>query len=225
MNKKVSPNYRFANLIEIPIAHLAKAPWNYKDNDDFQSAQLQANLKRNGQLMNLIVRALPNGIFEVIDGNHRLDALQALQWEKAICYNLGPITENQAKRISIEINETRFTTNIVKISELIDSLKMDFSVEDLLTTLPFKTEELEAFAEMTKFDWDSSPSGLPDTSGGLANERVNMTFSLTKDQAKVVNEALIRIVVQMNIVGENRMSRALELVCADSLAAPLESVS
>ena len=76
---------------------------------------------------------------------------------------------------------------------------------------------------MTKFDWESPDAKNPDVSGGLASERVNLSFFLTKDQAKIINDALIRVAVGLNIVGEYRISRALELICADSLNSPLES--
>jgi hypothetical protein len=213
--------YEMTKIREIPVAKLVKADWNYKEDDEFRAAQLQENLKRNGQIVNIVVRKLSTGYYEVLDGNHRLDAIKGLGWASAFCYDLGVVSDARARRISVEINETRFTTNIVRLAEVIGEIKEEFSLDDLLTTLPFTPEELEAFAEMKKFDWESGQG--PDTSGGLASEKVKMEFMLTKDQAKVVNDALVRIVVGLKLEGEWRMSRALELIAADSMGTTLES--
>jgi len=218
------PSVRLDRMVEIPVDRLRKAPWNYKDDDEFKASQLAANLQRNGQLLNLIVRHTPDGLFEVIDGNHRLDAVLLNKWASVICYDLGEISERQAKRIAIEINETRFPTNLIGIAKVIEDLKAEFSLEDMLSTFPYKREELEAFGEMVRFDWNSPEHRFPNETKDMPDGvQVKLDFLLTEAQAKVINDALVRIVVGLGIEGKFRMSRALELVAADSLNTPIES--
>lgn len=220
----VPPAVRLDRMVEVPVDRLRKAPWNYKDGDEFKAAQLAANLQRNGQLLNLIVRHTPDGLFEVIDGNHRLDAVLLNKWSTVICYDLGEISERQAKRIAIEINETRFPTNLIGIAKVIEDLKAEFSLEDMLSTFPYKREELEAFGEMVRFDWNSPEHRFPNETKDMPDGvQVKLDFLLTEAQAKVINDALVRIVVGLGIEGKYRMSRALELVAADSLNTPIES--
>ena len=51
---------------------LDPAPWNYKGDDEEKAAKLLAQIERNGQLENIIVREMPKGRLEVVNGNHRL---------------------------------------------------------------------------------------------------------------------------------------------------------
>ena len=75
--------------LEIDINELVKADWNYKTDDEFKLKKLQENIKRNGQIENIIIRELDTGFFEIVNGNHRYEALLSLKQEKVMCYNLG----------------------------------------------------------------------------------------------------------------------------------------
>lgn len=136
------------NYIELPINKLVKAVWNYKVDDEALLEKLKNNLKTNGQIENIIVRVLPTGFYEIVNGNHRYDALKAIGTEKAVCYNLGEITLSAAQRIAIETNETRFDSNKEALAKLIEEIKLsnEFTDEELNTTFPFTAEEYEAFA-------------------------------------------------------------------------------
>lgn len=131
------------NYLEINLSDLIKADWNYKTEDEHKSKKLRANLSANGQVQNLIVRELPGGIgvYEVVNGNHRLDDMKALGWKTAICCNLGQISLSQAKRIAIETNETNFLPDDEKLGELLWELVGEIGVDDLLETMPFDADD------------------------------------------------------------------------------------
>lgn len=210
-------------LIALPIDRLAYADWNYKEDDAFKLEKLKNNLKLHGQVENLCVRELPTGFYEVVNGNHRLTAFKELQWTAAVwCYNFGVISDALAKRLAVELNETRFIANLTKLADVMDEVMAGFAREDLLATLPFTEPELETFAQMKDFDWNKEDEGKR-KGAMLEGDRVILEFKLTPDQARVINEALIRLVMELQIEGEYRMSRALELIAADSLNTPLES--
>ena len=63
-------------FIEIPTDKLVKADWNYKTEDQEKQEKLKENIKRNGQIENIIIRELETGFFEVVNGNHRLSVLK-----------------------------------------------------------------------------------------------------------------------------------------------------
>ena len=141
---------------EIPIKKLVSAPWNYKVDDSDRAKDLKANIERNGQLENIIVRKIENGKYEVVNGNHRLDAFNDLKMKKVFCYNLGKVTIEESQRIAVETNETRFDSDGLALAKIIDGLIGDdgFAIEDLATTMPYSVEELEGFGELTDFNWD-----------------------------------------------------------------------
>lgn len=126
----------------MPITSLVKADWNYKTNNEALSEKLANNIKRNGQIENIIIRELDTGFFEVVNGNHRLDVLKSIGYLDVHCFNLGSISESQAKRIAVETNETRFESDIKLLSETITSILEEFSLDEIEVTMPFTEDEL-----------------------------------------------------------------------------------
>lgn len=125
----------------ISIGKLVKAGWNYKVDNRELSEKLENNIKRNGQIENVIIRELDTGFFEVVNGNHRLDVLNRLGFDEVYCYNLGNISESQAKRIAIETNETKFTGKIDELAAIMKELSIEF--DDIDLTMPFSQEEMD----------------------------------------------------------------------------------
>lgn len=138
----------------IALDKLVKASWNYKTDDEEKAKKLKANIKRNGQIENLIVRELDTGFFEVANGNHRLDVFEELEMTHAVCYDLGQISAAEAKRIAIETNETRFRTDQLELAALLKELSGEFDINELETTLPYTHDELDGFLKLLDFDWN-----------------------------------------------------------------------
>lgn len=129
----------------LPVEQLCEAEWNYKEDNEQLQAKLENNIEKNGIVQNLIVREMSNGLFEVVNGNHRLRAIKALGMVEVMCYNCGQITDSQAKRISVETNETRFKSDTDKLYAVIDSILTEFDQEDFNLTSPVTTEMLEQY--------------------------------------------------------------------------------
>ena len=138
----------------LPLDKLVKADWNYKQDDIEKTAKLEANLKRNGQIENLIVRELDTGFYEIINGNHRYDVLKNLGIKFAVVNNKGKISKQDAIRLAIETNETKFVTDTISLAELIKELSITFDVKTLAETMPYTEEQLEEMIKLTDFDWN-----------------------------------------------------------------------
>jgi hypothetical protein len=74
-------------------------------------------------------------------------------------YNLGRITESQAKRVAIATNETKFENDEIKLSETLKELQTNFGVEEMLAELPYSQSELQARLELLDFDWGEDYAG------------------------------------------------------------------
>jgi len=161
------PRKQEKGWLELPLKKLVKAGWNYKLDDEERLGKLVANLKRNGQIENIIVRKLDTGFYEVVNGNHRYDAFLELGYSEAMCFNLGTITDAAARRVAIETNETKFERDNIKLAELINEMTAEedseFSLGELEETMPFTGHELQAFSELSNFEW---PKDSEDDGGG-----------------------------------------------------------
>lgn len=134
--------------IELPVDILFEANWNYKKNKKSLQKKLTNNIKKNGLIENLIVRELGADKYEVVNGNHRLQSLKSLNIKTAMCYNLGTVGLSTAKRIALETNEIKFSSDRYKLSEIIKGLLLEFNVDELSLTLPFDETE---FTELSTF--------------------------------------------------------------------------
>lgn len=128
----------------LPLSVLCKAEWNYKEENSELSEKLLANFQKNGQIENIIVRELANGLYEVVNGNHRLDVMRDLAYTDVQVFNLGAITEEEAYRISLETNETKFHANPLKVSNILKQIHNSVSLEDMVKTLPYPQELIKS---------------------------------------------------------------------------------
>lgn len=139
-------------LSRIALELLDPADWNYRDEDPFMGSRLEANLARNGQVENLIVRQVGER-WEVCNGNHRLEALRKIGAGEAICWDLGPVSREEAMRVSIETNETRFRPDQLRLAGVIRDVQAEFSEEDLAATMPYSPEEIREYAGLFDFSF------------------------------------------------------------------------
>ena len=153
------------NYIEIPLGNLRKAAWNYKVDEPAKLKKLVNNIRRNGQIENVIVRETGEGIYKVVDGvetgtgvyeivngNHRQDAFEILGKPTAVAYNLGPnISDAVAARIAVETNETRFGTDDFLLAKVIQTILGEYEVEDLTESVPFTADEIRAYQDLVDF--------------------------------------------------------------------------
>jgi len=130
--------------VDIEIEKLTPANWNYKQDYSKLLEKLKNNIKRNGQIENIIVRELETGFFEVVNGNHRLEAFKQLGFNLIKCYNIGKVSLQQAQRIAIETNETKFQSNQDQLNAILKEIIGEDSIDDLIQTLPFEEDFLKS---------------------------------------------------------------------------------
>jgi hypothetical protein len=208
-------------FVEIKIIELVKADWNYKTEDLAKQEKLKENIKRNGQIENIIVRELETGYFEVVNGNHRLSVLKDLNHQKVYCYNLGKITQPQAIRIAIETNETKFDTDSITLAERVKELTEEFDLKDLVSTLPYSETEIDNFSKLTDFNWDQYiEEDLSDTFSDVEFDKT-ITVKVTNETYKRWLELKDRM---QGIIGYDNVSKAMEFAIIEALNIPLKSL-
>lgn len=177
----------------INIGQLVKADWNYKTNDDVLLQKLAANIKRNGQIENILVRELETGFFEIVNGNHRYDALLQLGIQEIMAFNLGNVTHTQAKRIAIETNETVFKADHVRLAELIGEIIQDFDISELIETMPYSQEDLDSFTNLLNFDWNQFEDNITTEPQSNVPPPAPLTCPCCSKGLKLSNNKLIEL--------------------------------
>lgn len=221
----------------IDITKLVKAPWNYKEEDDFMSKQLVGNLKQNGQVENILVRELDDGQFEVVNGNHRYDAMKELGFEVVMTYNLGKISLAAAKRIAVATNETKFKSDPYKFAQLMNELQTEFSIESLQEDMPFSANEIENFKQLSEFNWEgtnrenNSDSSNETEAGSFSGDEDfrRITFNLPEGVADQLEAQIDRLKAALHPEESDNLSAispvmAIEAICQHIAQIPDEEL-
>ena len=142
-------------LVDIPLKSLIKAKWNYKtDGTDAQIEKLMESIKVDKSVGVLAVREIGKDKFEVIDGNHRLEAVIRLKWEEVPCENFGDISKGKAITIARRRNHKWFEDDILAYAEIFknDVLK-EYSIDELEKFMPDTKKEMEDLEKLLEMDW------------------------------------------------------------------------
>lgn len=199
--------------LRVPVEAITPNNWNPNRMDEFMFQKELASIRAFGFVDPVTVREIGDGLYEILDGEHRWRAAQDLGMKMIPCWNLGYVPDPIAKQLTVVLNETRGRADEDKLSALLNDLLTSESSADLMENLPFDAERFRALTG-SDFDWseldspDASDQTEPET--GIWVERI---YRMPLDAAKVLDEALIRI------KGEDEMSdaQALEALAADYL--------
>ncbi len=148
----------------IDINKLQKANWNYKKDDESKMQKLIKAMRKRGQIVNLIVRPIGKGKYEVINGNHRYDALKSIGAKTAYCCNLKKVSDHEARLIATETNHLEFETDTASFARMIEEISREVSIQEMEETIPFDEKEINGYIDMINFDWTKLDSVIGESS-------------------------------------------------------------
>ena len=137
------------------IDNLVKAGWNYKtDGTEEQINKLIKSIKYDDSAGIIAVRKL-NDKYEVIDGNHRLEALQRIGWQQIQVENFGDISKAKAIIIARRRNHVWFDDDLKAFSDLIkNDVLPEIDTDTLKDILPDTPDEIDNLVNFGNFDWE-----------------------------------------------------------------------
>lgn len=149
------------NYKRILLSKLVFANWNYKGDDDGLMSRLTENIRINGDIENLVVRPIGKGKYEVVNGNHRLKAYLTLGKKDALCYDIGEVSDAKAKRVAIELNETKFPNDHKKLNAILKELEEEYGFDSMKMSAPLDEEALSAALDSLNGgeDWENVDIG------------------------------------------------------------------
>jgi len=160
---------------------------------DFEYGKLLESMKRFGFTDPLTVRP-HGGVFQIIDGEHRLKGASELGMTELPYVNVGEISDEEAMSLGIILNELKGRHDPKLLGQLLDELMTHGKAEDILVGMPFTDEALKGLVTLSSFDWstvgvtDSSPEKEPSPKKGI--RWVERTFRLPAEANDVIQQAL-----------------------------------
>ena len=213
-------------IVEIETKHLKPAPWNYKVTGTPEEIEkLIRSIRRDGSVGVLAVREIiptsGNGQhhFEVIDGNHRLQAVCQMKWGKVHCENFGEISQAEAVVIARRRNHSWFEDDAQKFGKLLKEVVVpEIDVDELGQIMPDTIEEMQRLIDLANFSFDDFEEGEhpEDDEQGFKT----LTLKLPEDQFNLWKEWCDRC---ESATEYNSPEKFFELAVAEALATPTES--
>lgn len=191
-------------------------------NANVMSAELRTklaeNIRRTHRYPPPVVRPLPTGKFQTLDGEQRCAVLRDLGEETAWCY-VWPCDDHQALILLSTLNRLEGQDVPARRAALIAELQAHESLAELAKLLPETEVELGETLALLDMDVDALLEQLTAESARTeADLPVLFSFAVPPDEAPAVKEVLEGI--ERDIEGKNRRGRALVILARAYAAAP-----
>lgn len=152
-------NFKTTKL-EVEIDQIRPNPWNPNVQDKKMFEKEKKSITELGFLGSILVRdhIIP-GYYEILDGEHRWKAAKELGYTKMQIETIGKILDDEAKLLTILINNLRGKDDVFKRAKILEALE-----EGQLSLLPFTEEEIENEKRFVQFDFSQYDKASEDDS-------------------------------------------------------------
>lgn len=168
----------------VPISKIVPNPWNPNVESEFMKGKLRGSLEAFGQVAEVIVRELPSGEYQIIDGEHRWTEAVGLGVTELRVRNLGLVPESSAKILTMVFNELHGDRDAKKMGALLDGLSHEPNWDEVKDRLPFTLDEIDTFIE-TAVEVPKTPGEKQGGGDGQpASEWVDVKAMIHQDRVK-----------------------------------------
>lgn len=196
------------NVSIVPISDVHLNDYNPKEKRTAEYEKVKQSISLNGFMSPVIVRQIEGEDgFTVVDGEQRATAAQDLGYKEIPVYNLGFISEEDAKaktiwaEVSVQFDQIQLAPLAMELNEV--------GIE-----LPYSEKQMQDFSELCSFDFDNAYEDSEEKEDDDTPKMKTLNIKVTDDQLTIIKEA-IKIVTENENISEGR---ALELLVADGLA-------
>ena len=186
-------------LTELPVTRLTEASWNPNHMDPAMLSRLRESISRFGMVGNLVVRLLPDGLYEVLSGNQRLQVLAELGYTHVPCVVVD-LDDAEARLLAQALNRIEGEDDLGMKAELVRHVLESLSQGEVLSLLPETAESLQALTGLGQTDMAEH---LRVWQQAQAARLRHLTFQFSGDQLELVEEALSKI---LRLSGESAVA-------------------
>jgi len=155
--------------------------------------KLVANIERTGLYEPIVVRPHPKkkDCFEIINGHHRVKALEELGKRKADCV-VWDVDDEQAAILLTTLNRLAGSDEPGKKVELLKELSKKFSSIELAKLLPQTKKQIEQLASLKLNDIKIKTS--------IESFAIPLVFFVSKEQKEIIEKAISKAPCFMPVV-------------------------
>jgi len=149
------------------------------------------------------VRELEDGDLEVMDGNHRLEALEQLGWSEIVVESFGPISKAEAILIARRRNHAWFEDDNVRLSRAIkDDVLPEISLDEMLEFMPDTRESLQGLIDLAdNFTFEDDDYDQNENEADPRDWGVKTKFAMPKEAFDIFMQAYKLVEDRLKIDG------------------------
>jgi len=175
-------------------------------------AKLAENIRRSRRYPPLICRRLPDGRYQILDGEHRWRLLGELGETGAWCV-VWDVSDEDALILLATLNRLHGEDVPAKRSALIAELEHHQTLAELARLLPEPEAELQSMLELLDFDIEEVIARLTEEAERAAASGPRLfSFAVDLEDAPRVEQAIQQAIDALD--GSNRRGRALVVLAA-----------
>lgn len=137
---------------EVPPSNLVANPWNTNHVSPENEAKVRGSLKEFGFFKPIIAREVPGNKLQILGGEHRWKAAVADRMITVPVINLGPISDERAKQISLIDNGRYGIDDATALANLLEELS---ATTDITKFMPYTEQELQSIFSSVEIDLDN----------------------------------------------------------------------
>lgn len=182
--------------IECDPTSLRPNPWNTNEVSPENGEKLRASIRKHGMFKPIVCRELDGGTLEILGGQHRCEVAIEMGLETVPVFNLGRLSDEQAKEIGLIDNARYGTDDAVGLAELIKELGGD----EIGEILPFSDSELELMMAASDVDFsdldDDFDEPDDDTATDEPEERAPKTHRVLRFKVPIGDDERISELIE-----------------------------
>jgi ParB/RepB/Spo0J family partition protein len=146
-----------SNQFSINPDELQPNPWNTNVVSPQNEEKLAESVRQFGMFKPIVVREVTDDFdesrtfYQIIGGQHRWEASKRAGLPEIPVFNLGPISDDQAKRISLADNARYGADDTLELSKLLEEIG---SAEDITAFLPYSETDVNSIFNATNIALD-----------------------------------------------------------------------
>lgn len=168
-------------------------PWNVNVMSPDNEEKLETSIKRFGMFKPAIVRELQDGFLQIIGGEHRVQAAVRLGIKEVPIVNLGKISDEKAKEISLVDNGRFGHDDTLRLAELLEGLG---DVDELSSFMPYTESDLTAIFSSSSIALDALDLSEEDESPKLPTEKAIQTHQILRFKIPVEDVGMVTAVIE-----------------------------
>lgn len=169
-----------SKIEKVQIDDVEPNDYNPKEKNTPEYEKVVESIRINGLKQPIFVREVEgNDKYVIVDGEQRYTAAKELGYKEIYIYNLGNISETEAKALTIWM-EVQVPFEELQLATLVVEMK------DLDIALPYSDEKIKDYVAMADFDFTPPVKEDEAEDDGMVELKIRMT----EDQLKFVNDSI-----------------------------------